>query len=197
MKNLLLVVLACMSIGFATAQDLTKKELKALKKEMKSLGPVGFQKMKDDATAVQQKASELQTQVTSLESEKLSLENKNAELQNEVSQVKKKLEEAGEQQKVEQYTTYEGAASKGIIYKVQVGAFKGLDLRNYIGKHKNFSGEVGEDGLMRYNLGEFRDYWEADKFKKYLRDMGVKGAWISSYKDGKRVDIKEALEGTL
>ena len=48
---------------------------------------------------------------------------------------------------------------------------------------------------MRYTLGEFRDYWEADKFKKYLREMGVKDAWIVPYKDGKRVPIKDVLEG--
>ena len=61
-------------------------------------------------------------------------------------------------------------------------------------KSDSFFGEVGEDGLMRYTLGVFRDYWEADTFKKYMREMGVSDAWIISYRDGVRVPIKEVLE---
>ncbi len=33
------------------------------------------------------------------------------------------------------------------------------------------------------------DYREADTFKKYMREMGVKDAWIVLYKDGVRVEI--------
>jgi hypothetical protein len=51
--------------------------------------------------------------------------------------------------------------------------------------------------MQKVTLGNFRDYWEADKFKKYLRDMGVKDAWIVPFKDGQRVDIKEVLEGVV
>jgi hypothetical protein len=40
----------------------------------------------------------------------------------------------------------------------------------------------------------FTDYWEADTFKKYMREMGVSDAWIISYRDGVRVPIKEVLE---
>ena len=63
--------------------------------------------------------------------------------------------------------------------------------------NKNFSGEVDEDGTKKYTLGEFTDYWEADRFKKYLREMGVKDAWIVAYKDKKRLNMKEFLEGNV
>ena len=46
-------------------------------------------------------------------------------------------------------------------------------------------------------LGVFRDYWEADTFKKYLREMGVSEAWIVSFKDGQKVPIKDVLEGVI
>ena len=36
-----------------------------------------------------------------------------------------------------------------------------------------------------------------DKIKKYMRDMGVKDAWIVPFKDGQRVDIKDVLEGVV
>ncbi len=41
-----------------------------------------------------------------------------------------------------------------------------------------------EKGEQKFTIGIFRDYWEADKFKKYMREMGVKDAWIVPYKDG-------------
>ena len=47
---------------------------------------------------------------------------------------------------------------------------------------------------MRYTLGIFRDYPEADNFKKYMREMGVSDAWIVSYNDGVRVPLKEVLD---
>lgn len=86
---------------------------------------------------------------------------------------------------------------KGVLFKVQIGSFKNKDLTKYFQNNKNFSGEIDEDGAKKYTLGIFKEYWEADNFKKYLRDMGVKDAWIVSYKDGRRVNIKDALEGTL
>ncbi|MFN6945985.1 MAG: Ezrin/radixin/moesin family protein [Cytophagaceae bacterium] len=87
--------------------------------------------------------------------------------------------------------------AKGVVYKVQIGAFKNKNLSKYIDNHPNFSGDIDSDGTRKYTLGHFTDYWEADRFKKYLREMGVKDAWIVPYKDGKRVVLKDVLEGAL
>lgn len=96
------------------------------------------------------------------------------------------------------YGSYKKAkAIPGLVYKVQIGAYKGYDIREYFNRHENSTMTVDEDGLMRYTLGVFQDYWEADKFKAYLRKMGVKGAWVVAYKDGNRVSIKDAREGNL
>ena len=84
--------------------------------------------------------------------------------------------------------------SKGVVFKVQIGVFRNKDLSKYLDKGENFSGEMDDKGLRKYSLGIFRDYWEADTFKKYLREMGVKDAWIVSFRDGQRVPIKEVLE---
>jgi hypothetical protein len=86
---------------------------------------------------------------------------------------------------------------KGVIFKVQIGAFKNKDLSKFFENHKNFSGDVDPDGLKKYTLGYFDDYWEADTFKKYLREMGVKDAWIVPYKNGQRVKIRDVLEGLI
>lgn len=84
---------------------------------------------------------------------------------------------------------------KGIIFKVQIGANKDLDLRDVLVDevhHENLEQEK-EEQFFKYTIGHFRNYWQANKLKKGLRAMGIKLAWIVPYKDGKRVLLKEVL----
>jgi len=69
-------------------------------------------------------------------------------------------------------------------------------MSKYFDNNPNFGGEVGKEPSdpQRINIGIFRNYWEADTFKKYLREMGVKDAWIVPYRDGIRVEIKDVLD---
>ena len=82
--------------------------------------------------------------------------------------------------------------SKGVVFKVQIGAFKNKDLKKYFDNNPNFGGEAAEKGDQKLTIGVFRDYWEADTFKKYMRDMGVKDAWIVPYRDGQRAAHRAA-----
>lgn len=84
----------------------------------------------------------------------------------------------------------------GVVFKVQVGAFRNKDMSKYFDNNPNFGGEVGREPSdpQRINIGIFRSYWEADTFKKYMREMGVKDAWIVPYRDGVRVEIKDVLD---
>ena len=79
---------------------------------------------------------------------------------------------------------------------MQIGAFKNKDLSKYFENNPNFGGEAAGDekAEQKLTIGIFRDYWEADTFKKYMRDMGVKDAWIVPYKDGVRVEIKDVMD---
>lgn len=84
---------------------------------------------------------------------------------------------------------------KGTIFKVQIGAKYDLDLKDILideVNHETLEQEVAE-GLYKYTIGHFRNYWEADKLKKGLRSMGIQLAWIVPYKDGNRVLLKEVL----
>ncbi len=88
---------------------------------------------------------------------------------------------------------------KGIIFKVQMGARYDLDLKDVLideVNHETLEQEVAE-GLYKYTIGHFRNYWEADKLKKGLRSMGIELAWIVPYKDGERVLLKEVLPAVL
>jgi uncharacterized coiled-coil protein SlyX len=87
--------------------------------------------------------------------------------------------------------------SKGVVFKVQIGAFKNKNLQKYFDNNPNLGGEVKEGEPQKITIGIFRDYWQADEFKKYMREMGVKDAWIVPYRDGQRVEIKDVLEGVV
>ena len=51
-----------------------------------------------------------------------------------------------------------------------------------------------EKDLHQYTLRTFRNYKKADQFKKEMREMGVKDAYIICVKDGKRVALKKVLK---
>lgn len=202
MKKNWLVLVILLTMGFTTgvyAQKKTKED-KALEKEwkkkMKDLDPLQLKALYDEKAALIQDKTDLNSRVVDLETQ---LSDKDAE----IGKVKAQLQE-NERQLSEAKTAATKASSSmygapatanGVVFKVQVGAFKNKDLTKYFKNNKNFSGEVDSDGTKKYTLGYFGDYWEADNFKKYLREMGVKDAWIVAYKDGSRVELKQVLEG--
>jgi hypothetical protein len=51
--------------------------------------------------------------------------------------------------------------------------------------------ETDENGNKKYIIGSFRDYWDADLFRNYLCEMGIKDAWIICYRDNQRVSITD------
>jgi len=187
----LAVALAVLSFTGSYAQKKSKED-KALEKEwkkkLKQLDALSYKKLVEDQASLRSENSELSTKVTNLESEVMS---KNTELEKSKGENTKLAEE------VASNVTKSGVKpnEKGVLFKVQIGAFRNKDLSKYFDKNPNFSGDVDADGTKKYTLCYFNDYWEADKFKKYLREMGVSDAWIVAYKNGNRVDIKEVLEG--
>ncbi len=162
--------------GYAQSDKETEKEWA---KKLKSLTPMEYKKLVEEKDALSAQVS----QTASLKSE---VDAKNAEIE----QLKKSLQSGGT-------GNVKSKTVPGVIFKVQVGSFRNKDLSKYFDNNPNFSGEVDKDGIKKYTLGNFADYWEANTFKKALRDMGVKDAWIVPYKNGERVPIKDVLEGVL
>ena len=199
MKKILFLcsLLTFLATGFSYAQ-LSKQAAKELKKTMKALSPEEFKAMVDQNSALQQQVKELSSDLSASESEYRQKQQEVAVLQAKVQNLEQDLAEA------QVIDVSSGTASgnntrvsRGVVFKVQIGAFRNKDLSKYFGTSENFGGEVDADGTQRYTLGNFSDYWQADKFKKYLREMGVKDAWIVPYKDGRRVPMKDVLEGVI
>ena len=205
MKNLVLIltIISCVAVvNIATAQ-LTKKEKKEWKKKLKKTTPEQFKRMYDENAALKSEASSTQGQLSSIQAsigEKdakiAELTEQNRKMEAQVNAAKKAIAKA-KQEATEAPATTSAVSQDGVVFKVQIGAFRNKDLSKYFENNENFGGETEADGVQKITLGNFRDYWEADTFKKYLREMGVNDAWIVPYKDGTRVAMKDVLEGVV
>ena len=85
-----------------------------------------------------------------------------------------------------------GDFDKGLVFKVQVGAMKKIN-NDFKEGDKKYVVEEDADGTLKYTLGYFRVYEDADNFKRVLRGMGLKEAKVEAYQDNKRIELKEAL----
>ncbi len=185
------------------AQQLSKKEAKALKKEkkrrikeLKSMKPDQFEQEKEELSSIKEKSTTLEAEVNNLKASVSKKEDQVKQLQNEVKNLKNELEQAKASDSTEQNVPMASDTQfdKGLVFRVQIGAYRNKNLEKFLENSETMIEEKNGAGLQTYTLGNFREYWEADKFKKYLREMGVKDAWIVPYQDGMRVPIKDVLE---
>lgn len=188
--------------GFDASAQMSKKEKKQWKKRVKALSPEQYKALLDENSSLKDEIRTLQQAQSAEDNRVAEKDQQIADYQSQLASLRSELENAKRQAAQAQRQPAPQAAARsvddqnGVVFKVQIGAFKNKDLTKYLNKGGEFQGESA-DGLKKYTLGIFRDYWEADTFKKYLREMGVKDAWIVSYKDGQRVPIKDVLEGVI
>jgi hypothetical protein len=199
------VFVLCLALIFSGAQvfaQLSKKEKKEWKKKAKEYAknPANLKQLTEEKQVSDNSVTQLKGDVSKLQSFISDKDAKIADLEDQISKMRSDLTSAKselEQLKSAPPVISPMDYSKGVVFKVQIGAFKNKDLSKYFENNPNFSGEVKEGEPQKVTIGIFRDYWEADTFKKYLREMGVKDAWIVPYKDSKRVEIKDVLEGVV
>jgi hypothetical protein len=194
--------LALIIVSTQTFAQLSKQEKKEWKKKAKefSKNPADLKQLTEDKQAADNQVASLNQKLTQLQASVSDKDAKIAELEDQLSQARSQLTTANaEIASLKQAGPVINPMdfSKGVVFKVQIGAFKNKDLAKYFDNNPNFGGEVKEGEPQKVTIGIFRDYWEADTFKKYMREMGVKDAWIVPYKDGQRVEIKDVLEGVV
>jgi hypothetical protein len=190
-KNIGIFVLILFSAFTLNAQ--TKEEKKALKKEtsewkkkLKAMSAMDFKKAVEEKETLQRKSVSLDTdlqeagkQVVAKDEEIGDARKKSAELEKQNPEIEANVK-----------------SEKGIVFKVQIGAYEKVDISSQANDQTDL-GTENENSLKKYTLGSFKDYWKADKFKKIIQEGGVKDAWVVGYKDGKRTDIKELLKGVI
>jgi len=206
MKRITLIFCLLFSMVMAdqAMAQLSKKEAKEWKKKQKALSPEEFKNLSEENEGLKSQISSLNGQVSSFQSRLSDKDARIAELQESLQGMEMQVAEAKRQAQEAQANASKVVAApatkeseEGVVFRVQIGAFKEADLSRFSDVGENFSDTNNEEGLQVITLGSFQDYWEADKFKKNLRRMGVKDAWIVPYKDGVRVAMKDVLEGVV
>lgn len=203
MKKLILVSLLLV-FGFTSIAQLSKQEKKEWKSKYKAYKKdlEGFKILVEENGTLKGELSNAKNQLADAKSKMSDKDANISDLQDENARMKSQVAAANssaqEARNALNSKPSEPApmSMEGVVFKVQVGAFAKKDMANFFENNPMFSGE-NEEGLQKITLGFFRDYWEADTFKKHLREMGVKDAWIVPYKDGQRVAIKDVLEGVI
>ncbi|MEJ7643102.1 MAG: Ezrin/radixin/moesin family protein [Chryseolinea sp.] len=198
-----IVFLFCLALMIASTQtfgQLSKKEKKEWKKKAKQFAknPSTLKQLTEDKQVADNTVSDQTQKLTQMQGTITEKDTKIASLEDELSQMRSQLTASqAELEQLKQAPANSMDFSKGVVFKVQIGAFKNKNLAKYFDNNPNFGGEAKDGEPQKLTIGIFRDYWEADTFKKYMREMGVKDAWIVPYKEGQRVEIKDVLEGVV
>ena len=193
----------CLTLMIASTESfgqLSKKEKKEWKKKAKEFkkNPESLKQLSEDKQVADNTVTTQTATITQLQGTITQKDSKIAQLEDELAQLRSQLASAkAELEQLKSAPVNSMDFSKGVVFKVQIGAFKNKNLAKYFDNNPNFGGEARDGEPQKLTIGIFRDYWEADTFKKYMREMGVKDAWIVPYRDGQRVEIKDVLEGVV
>ncbi len=92
--------------------------------------------------------------------------------------------------------TTDPKAAEGIRFKVQIAASerkKQLTPENFKGL-SNVDAYISEEGVYKYTVGSTGSYEKAQKVEAKVEEKGYPGAFIIAFKDGERIETKEAVE---
>jgi len=70
---------------------------------------------------------------------------------------------------------------EGVVYKVQVGAFRNAIPQDHFGEFAPLAGEELNNGITRYTAGLFVAYNAADGAKEQIRAIGYQDAFCSCF----------------
>jgi hypothetical protein len=90
------------------------------------------------------------------------------------------------------YYPYTDIKTPGIVFRIQIGAFKERLPKSVLNDINNVLEIQMEDGVYRYTSGSYKNYEEANAYKNELTDKGYEGTYVTAYKDGVRITMKEA-----
>jgi hypothetical protein len=85
---------------------------------------------------------------------------------------------------------------EGVVYKVQVGAFRNALPMDAFSDMAPITGEHAGNGLVRYTAGMFTSAESASQASAKVRARGYRDAFVAAYIDGKRVPLREAMQAS-
>lgn len=190
----LMAFMMLFAIGTVDAQKMNKDEKKKWKKMAKEYkkNPEALKNLQNQVADLKSVNQNLESQVGDLQNELDSKDRRITELEKQYFQALADLEQANNN--VEEYTDPQSdpnALPMGIIFRVQIGAYAENQVPGALDTTDDLNLEQNAN-VQKIVLGQFRNYAEAEELKTRLVKMGVKDAWIVSYRDGQRITIEEA-----
>jgi N-acetylmuramoyl-L-alanine amidase len=164
--------------GFLTHKE--EEEFLRNKENQKKMGGALFEAFKEYKLEMDAKALPL----------------KNKEIKSKPIETEVKKEEVLHQEKVEN-PVIEAVAEiiSPITFKIQLTtSVKKLDIKSeqFAGLGEIFENEV--NGMFRYTCGNETSLTEASNLQNMAREKGFKDAFITAYKNGNRIPVKDALK---
>jgi hypothetical protein len=90
-------------------------------------------------------------------------------------------------------------AYEGVYFRVQLAATRRFnDATSSFAPYRLSRPVLVEQhaGLYKYTAGSFPTYGQAQQFKNTAVSRGIRGAFVVAYRNGKRIDIMNALQAT-
>ncbi|MFT5640317.1 MAG: cysteinyl-tRNA synthetase [Cyclobacteriaceae bacterium] len=172
------ILLAIFLLGSCAA----KKELVSLKQDHQSL--------QDQMQQLKENNNELEVKTNEFEQNESSLNEENVKLKKRLLSARESLNELSNQE-----LECPEAMIKGVVFKVQIGAFKEREISKELDQSINL-GIEGKKEFDKVVIGQFRDYKKADILRNHLQAMGIEDAWVVPYRNNVRVELSEVLDET-
>ena len=185
--------------------ELSRKERRKWKKIARQYkrNPEGLKVLSEEHAELKDANAQLKSQIQQLE-QRLANTGTNQDqyqsrintLESERDQLAYQLEAARESirelnEKVKDLPAGMEDARTGVIYRVQIGAFEEREIAEDLNTSDMLKLDR-EGDLQKVVIGLFRDYDRASRLRTQLREMGVRDAWIVTYRDGRRINIEKA-----
>ncbi|MCS7296969.1 MAG: SPOR domain-containing protein [Bacteroidia bacterium] len=193
-------------VGWGQAQQRQQKKKGDTQKEIKKEWKRKAQSYVKNPLALKAREENFQKQILDREKQIADLQLRNRELADQIARLEDQIRvkqysfDSLQSEVVRLKAAYEAEKKQarldimpGLVFKVQIGAFRLFDMRKYAQDNPFFETEALGD-INRYTVGRFRDLGLAEAFQKDLKRLGIRDAWIVPYKDGVRITMKEARE---
>ena len=131
---------------------------------------------REELAAAQTRAANASNRADNLRAENETLQSQLVAMQNQLENVTQQMQAASD--------------DYGVWFRVQIGAYEERRIDQSLQTTDQLALEQ-QNNLQKIVLGRFRNYEDAKQLQSQLQAMGVKGAWVVSYRDGVRVPIEE------
>ena len=173
--------------------ELSKSEKKKWKTIARAYGknPVALKLLTEEHSYLKKNSTEWEAEIVRLK-EMLATKNQNNSMQlATIEELRSEILSLQEELQRTRMTASQNQYDIGVWFRVQIGAYEKEQLNAGQLNSDKLSVEGGD--LQRIVLGHYRNYDEAQQMRDNLRKLGLKDAWIVSYKDGRRIPIEDAL----